>query len=166
MLLKEVFASNGAKLVAACVCPVVGAGTVALEVPQVRAAVHRATAPKAKPKPHREARAKPRVRIPEKAKEEDGPVQTAALCPQPVRFHDAPFEAGPAAPITLAPIEAPRVERVYVPTACAPVFTGGSIVGTGPAGVPEPATWAQMIAGFALMGGVLRIGRRRQPRLA
>jgi hypothetical protein len=28
--------------------------------------------------------------------------------------------------------------------------------------VPEPATWAQMIAGFGLMGAGLRVRRRRQ----
>jgi hypothetical protein len=162
MLLKEVFASNTAKLVAACVCPVVGAGTVVMEVPKVRAAVHRATAPKAKPKPHREARAKPRVRVPEKAREDERPVQTALMCPQPLRFQDAPFQPAPAA-ITMAPIDVPRVERVYVPTGCGPVIGGGSIIRTGPtAGVPEPATWAQMIAGFALLGAVLRLGRRRR----
>ena len=91
-MLKEVLASNTAKLVAACVCPVVGAGTIVMEVPKVRAAVHRATAPRAKPKPHREARAKPRVRTPEKARDEEAPVQTALMCPQPLRFQDAPFQ--------------------------------------------------------------------------
>lgn len=165
-MLKEVLASNTAKLVAACVCPVVGAGTIVMEVPKVRAAVHRATAPRAKPKPHREARAKPRVRTPEKARDEEAPVQTALMCPQPLRFQDAPFQPVPAA-ITMAPIETPRVERIYVPTGCGRVIGGGSIVQTGPAaGVPEPATWAQMIAGFALLGGVLRIGRTRRQRLA
>lgn len=166
-MLKEVLASNTAKLVAACVCPVVGAGTVALEVPQVRAALHRATAPKAKPKPRREARAKPRVRIPEKTQKDDAPVETAALmCSQPLRLEDAPLQPAFNAPITVAPIESPRIERVYVPSGCAPV-PGLDLIRTGPvAGVPEPATWAQMIAGFALMGGVLRIGRRRQTRFA
>ena len=53
-MLKEVFASNAAKLVAACVCPI-AAGTVALKVPPVRSAIHQATAPK----PQKEARAKP-----------------------------------------------------------------------------------------------------------
>ena len=55
-MLKEVLASNAAKLVAACVCPVV-AGAVAIQVPPVRSAIHKATAP-------RTARAKPRIRVP------------------------------------------------------------------------------------------------------
>jgi hypothetical protein len=162
-MLKDVLASNTAKLIAACVCPVVGAGTVALAVPQVRAAVHRATAPKAKPKPRREARAKPRVRVPEKTRKDDAPVEMAALmCQQPLRLQDAPLQPAFNAPIAVAPSESPAIGRVYVPTGCAPV-PGLGIIPTNPvAGVPEPATWAQMIAGFALIGGVLRTGRRRQ----
>lgn len=31
---------------------------------------------------------------------------------------------------------------------------------TGPAGVPEPATWAMLIAGFGMAGGAMRVRRR------
>lgn len=32
--------------------------------------------------------------------------------------------------------------------------------------VPEPASWAMMLAGFGLLGGALRTNRRRQPEIA
>jgi hypothetical protein len=40
-------------------------------------------------------------------------------------------------------------------------FTGGEIRGQFAAFVPEPASWALMIAGFGLAGAAMRTGRRR-----
>lgn len=164
-MLKEVLASNGLKLAAACVCPAVGATAVALKVPQVRAAVHKATAPK----PDRQARAKPRIREPEKPDSIDQrevAMRQAALCPQPVMLQNGPLEPRREAALTFSPapiIETRTVERiVYVPSG---TCSGGGIIHVGGGGVgavPEPATWAQMIAGFALMGAALRAGRRRR----
>lgn len=166
-MLKEVFASNAAKLVAACVCPI-AAGTVALKVPPVRAALHKATAPK----PEREARAKPRIRAPLKKAvaerdEDEGPLKEGMMCPQPVMLGNAAlqptsFELPPATP---PPIEITRDEPNYLPAACGPNRTFFAMrTGNGFGAVPEPATWAQMVAGFALLGGTLRAGRRRQLR--
>jgi hypothetical protein len=44
-----------------------------------------------------------------------------------------------------------------------PIYTLGSV--TVPSAIPEPATWAMMLGGFALAGGALR-GRARKPALA
>jgi hypothetical protein len=163
-MLKEVLASNTAKLMAACVCPAVGATAVALKVPAVRAAVHKATAPK----PERSARAKPRMVEPKKddIDKRELAVRDAALCPQPVMLQNASLEPRTATALTLAPapvIETRPVERiVYVQSG---PCTGNGVItigGHGVGAVPEPATWAQMIAGFALMGATLRAGRRRQ----
>ena len=164
-MLKEVLASNAAKLVAACVCPVVGAG-VALKVPEVRSAVHKATAPK----PVRYARAKPKVRPPaktESADKPDLPLQTAALCAQPLTLPTAPMELRATNMFDLPPVrivESRVPERVYVSqaTPCSSVTGIGFGTERNVGGVPEPATWAQMIAGFALVGTAVRTGRRRR----
>ena len=159
-MLKEVFASNVAKLVAACVCPIVG-GAVALKVPPVRAALHKATAPK----PEREARVKPRVRVPIKRaveeQEDEPPMQAGLMCPQPVMLGDAPlqpssFQLPDNAPPQISLDTTPN----YVPDCGRSRFmVGGIRMGVGM--VPEPATWAQMVAGFGILGGTLRAGRRR-----
>jgi hypothetical protein len=164
-MLKEVLASNAAKLVAACVCPVVGASVVTLKVPQVREAVHKATTPK----PKREARAKPRVRTPKKEiaakKDEDKPVETALMCGDPDLLRSGPLEPSATSMISMP---APRMdmppppERIFVTHNCGPAQFAAGIPGLRVAGVPEPATWAQMIAGFGLMGAMIRAGRRRR----
>jgi hypothetical protein len=164
-MLKEVLASNVAKMVAACVCPVVGAGVVALEVPKVRDAVHKATAPKAK-KPQRTARAKPRVRevkdATDRPDQDIAPLQTAMMCPQPLAFQNASLEPR-TAPISLPlPRIESRPERVYVASGCPSVRIAGGDMGFRFATVPEPATWAQMIGGFALMGAALRTRRHKR----
>ena len=160
-MLKEVFASNAAKLVAACVCPI-AAGTIALKVPPVRSAIHKATAPK----PDREARAKPRIRAPLKKavaepKEEKAPVDRGLMCPQPIMLDDAPLQpAGfemPQPPMTR--IEMADDRPSYVDNCGPSRFVLNMRTGMA---VPEPETWAQMVAGFALMGATIRAGRRRQ----
>jgi hypothetical protein len=164
-MLREVLASNAAKLVAACVCPVVGASVVTLKVPQVREAVHKATTPK----PKREARAKPRVRTPKKAsaaqKEEEKPVETALMCGDPDLLRSGPLEPSATSLISMPPARMempPPPERIFVTHGCGPAQFASGIPGLRIAGVPEPATWAQMIAGFALMGAMIRAGRRRR----
>jgi hypothetical protein len=161
-MLKEVFAS---KLVAACVCPI-AAGTVALKVPPVRSAIHKATAPK----PERDARAKPRVRTPikkapERDDEDEAPVERAMMCPTPVMLGDSPLE--PAAfqpPVMPIPQMDMPAERPNYVSNCGPSrFVLSMRSGTA---VPEPETWAQMVAGFALIGATIRAGRRRRVRTA
>lgn len=170
-MLKEVFASNIAKLVAACVCPVVGASAVALKVPPVRSALHKATSPKQKPE--REARAKPRVRTPIKpafAKKKDGeeeaqPFKAAMMCPQAVDLNDSPLQSASLdTTMTSAPdlrVTAPAVE--FRPVSCPSIRMGGGGMFMGIGAVPEPATWMQMVAGFALLGAAVRVGRRLAP---
>ncbi len=58
-MLKEMAASQAAKALALCVCPVVGAAAITVAVPKVRHAVHNATAPKGAPA-HKRARLAPR----------------------------------------------------------------------------------------------------------
>ena len=158
-MLKEMLASNAAKLVAACVCPVV-AGGVALQVPKVRSAVHKATAPKP-----RTARAKPRVRTPAKQQlaSSDTPLPPPLICAQPpILSQSALTPASLDMPVSLPPPEIGRTRfDAAVPSPnCGPVgFAGGGLL-TGMGMVPEPATWAQMIAGFALAGMALRRRRR------
>jgi hypothetical protein len=160
-MLKEVLASNAAKLVAACVCPVV-AGGVALQVPKVRSAVHKATAST----PMRTARAKPRIRVPAKQEVAENELlpPAAMLCAQPpILAQGALKPASLDMPVSLPAAQiAPPQFAGGGSSDCAPVrFAGGSmLIGMGT--VPEPATWAQMIAGFALVGAGLRVRRRRQ----
>lgn len=173
-MLKEVFASNIAKLVAACVCPVVGASAVALKVPPVRSALHKATSPK--PKPEREARAKPRVRAPIKpaiAKKKDGPEESqvfkaAMMCPQSINLNDSPMQSASLdRAMSASPdlrVTAPAVE--FWPVSCPSIGMGGGGIFMAFGAVPEPATWAQMVAGFALLGGTLRVARRRRAVMA
>lgn len=169
-MLKEVLASNTAKLVAACVCPAVGATAVALKVPQVRAAVHKATAPK----PDRTARAKPRVVEPKKPDDLDDrqlAMRDAALCPPPIMFQQGSIAPRVETALQL-PVPAPVIERIvdtrYVDRPIAVSQPCSPVSGINPAppppteAVPEPATWAQMVAGFALLGVTLRAGRRRE----
>lgn len=178
-MLKEVLASNVAKLVAACVCPLAGASAIALKVPQVRAAVHKATEPKtarAKPKlkqppQDREARAKPRVRMPVRPAiaPEAGGEQLAQgmMCPSPVQLGpDLPIGAGSSQQtVMVLPAPAPVIEVQRNLQVVCPSIGGGMALVTAATGVvPEPATWAQMIAGFALVGGTLRAGRQRRLR--
>lgn len=164
-MLKEVFASNAAKMIAACVCPVVATSAIVLKVPEVRSAIHRATSPKVQP--HRQARALPRVRKPVELARAEAPdaLAPAMMCTRPAMLQDAPISTMAPLPLTTVDIQT-RTERVYAPSNCAPV--SGIVTTTTRAmnAVPEPATWAQMIAGFALLGGTLRAGRRRTPRFA
>jgi hypothetical protein len=161
-MLKEFLASNAAKLVVACVCPVV-AGGVALQVPKVRSAVHKATAPKVP----RTARAKPRIRVPAKqevAGSGFAPAPPMMCAASPVLAQGALKPASLDMPVSLQAAEISPAQfagSTAVPN-CGPVRFGGGGILMGMGMVPEPATWAQMIAGFALVGAGLRLRRRRQ----
>lgn len=171
-MLKEMVASNAAKLIAACVCPVVGTAAITMSVPKVRSAVHRMTAPA---KPMRTARAKPRMRLPAGAAAVTAlPASAGVLCPDPVILTNNPL---------LAPFSTPASTTALVPPASANpelpirVFFGGTNfipapgIGGGSgaippplAAVPEPATWAQMIIGFGVVGGATRVAWRSRSR--
>lgn len=195
-MLKEVVASNVAKLIAACVCPVVGTAAVTLGVPEVRQAVHRATAPKAKPK--RVARAKPRVRAPAETADATAALPANIICPDPVMLTNVPLATPwlqPAAQSVAVPPE--RVAFAPAPVrfprgpvlggGFVPIGGGGGLPGGGgdpgdpddgdgerelppppppeidlPPAVPEPATWAQMVVGFGVIGGVTRFAWKQR----
>lgn len=163
-MLKEVIASKAAKIIAACVCPVVGTTALTLSVPQVRQAVHKATAPRAYAKPKTRVRPAPAP----------APVQTAMTdCPPVFVGNDSSI-----APL-LTPDALPPRDFVYNPPGGpVPGFPfvppggpnpggggGGGIVPPGPPpAVPEPAAWLQMIIGFGVIGGATRITYRKQRR--
>ncbi|QHL91068.1 hypothetical protein GVO57_09865 [Sphingomonas changnyeongensis] len=131
-MLKEIIASNTAKLIAACVCPVVGTAAVTMGVPKVRQAVHRATAPA---QPTRTARAKPRVRTPAQAAVT--PVGAGIICPDPVVITSNPLVtpfANPIAPVASAPV---RPDQVSFALPNRPFFPGGPNPGLFP-GSPPP----------------------------
>lgn len=179
-MLKQIAASHAAKTLALCVCPVVTAGVVATNVPQVRKMVHKATGPKMAAKPERRRAALSNVALPPCT-----PVapfatlpRVAAALPSGVGF---PVEqpgltpTAAAAPDTRGSVFNPGF---YAPGAIIP-GPGGTIGGGGylppggggvvppvppTAGVPEPETWLQVLAGFALAGGTFRYYRSRRQR--
>lgn len=157
-MLKDAFASSTAKLIAACVCPVAGTTALTVAVPQVRQAVHRATAP-AQPK----ARAKPKVRPAAQpaAPQIDCPADTPVLLSgysiepltnilpdQMARRPDVPggipFVPGPRPFV-------PPDQPIFIPVNPTPT-------------VPEPSTWAQLIFGFGIVGGTARVTYNQRKR--
>lgn len=154
-MIKTLAASKAAKLFATCVCPVAGTVALTVSVPQVRTAVHKATAPR--------AYAKPKTRVRPQAR-------TAALqapCP----------EVGPALAIqnfgplstmgalSFVPPELGDVERSGGnPRGGGPPSRGGPTFVDNPptpSVVPEPRAWVQLLLGFGIVGAVMRTGRRR-----
>ncbi len=162
-MIKTIAASNAAKSLALCVCPVIGV-TAALKVKPVREAIHRATAPeKGKPK---------RARIVHKA----AAAEPKAVCPDPVPVNIAAvplWSSGYVQPggLTILPeVKGPQsLAFGYAPGALAgasslPGGPGGSLVPVQQGAVPEPATWLQMVLGFGAAGAALRVtARRRAP---
>lgn len=157
-MLKTMVASKTAKLLAACVCPVVGASVVTVSVPQVRSAVHRATAPRAYAAP--KTRARPQV------------AAAAAPCMEP-----AAFATGLIAPLALpsqsfVPADlanaSPITGRTFNPPPDGGPIIGGGGSSGGPGGpgvappspIPEPATWLQLLLGFGLIGTLARASYR------
>lgn len=180
-MLKQIAASQAAKTLALCVCPVVTAGVVATKVPQVRRAVHKATAP-AKPERKRAPAALTNVAIPPCT-----PVAPFATLPRVAAA--LPAAALPSSDLGLVPTSPPTGELSYpvnnpgLPFYNAPPSIGGGGGGGGviippggpggggggenppppppTSGVPEPETWVQVLAGFELAGGTIRYMRVR-----
>lgn len=142
-MLSSLIASKAARLMTLCICPVVGTGTMVMTVPKVKQAVHNATAPRQYALP------KTRERMP--AAE---PLSISAPpCPtiEGLGIQTGILEGIPGGPTTFGP-----------PGGGGPGGPGGGIVVPPPPGtVPEPQSWAQLVAGFALIGGALRLVRRR-----
>ncbi len=138
-MLSSLVASKAARLMTYCVCPVVGTGTVVMSVPKARQAVHEVTAPRQYALP------KTRERLP------DAPLQIS-IPPCPT-------------------VEGPGLQTGFLETPPVTIFTslppggtsfppGGGGGGGGGGAVPEPGTWVQMIAGFLLIGGAVRVARQ------
>ena len=192
-MLKTLAASKAAKVAAACICPVAGMGAVTMAVPQVKKAVHKATAPAPKKAgPKRVAYAKPKTRV-------RSPLTQAAAgiepCPpalpiivQPDTLTPTISDATPIIPVADLPPElvsntplTPGTPGVITPT---PFFPGTpgipptlvvapptTVTPTTPvippvAAVPEPTTWMQMILGFGIIGFTMRAGVRRSTKAA
>ena len=167
-MIREFVASKTAKLLAACICPVAGTGLVTMNVPQARTLVHKATAP-------RTAAVSPIARK---------PIEPAAVVPcgkaEPILV--IPQVAG-LEPVPATPFDMPALERSLPATitpdrvaAAVPEFgrspsiipgspgnpdgPGTGIVPSTP--LPEPASWAQIILGFGLIGATVRMAYRRE----
>ncbi|MBU3077202.1 PEPxxWA-CTERM sorting domain-containing protein [Sphingomonas quercus] len=164
-MIKTIAASQGAKLVAACVCPVAGSVAVTMAVPQVREAVHRATTPRAYALP------KTRVRQPDAPSA--APVQTAMAAPPCEPVLTAAALNNPATPLAFETPSLGRMSDLPQLASRAPLPVGGGsgvpFLVTPPGGpvfpgVPEPTAWVQMLVGFGLIGGAARYALR-QPAL-
>lgn len=147
-MLSSLVASKTARLITACVCPVVGAGTLTMSVPKVRNAVHKATAPSeyALPKT-RERGVVPAAAV--------APCTTIGATPLSAGFtEDVPYVGFPGGG------DVPGSPYVDSPRS---IPGGKELPGAPPTfgAVPEPQTWLQMIIGFTLLGGAVRMARKR-----
>lgn len=143
----------------ACICPVVGSAALTLSVPKVRDAVHKATAPRQYAKP------KTRVRTPVA---EVAPAAVAP-CPTAVPVILSSLDL-PVGPTELASFDPPDLLPPFRPTGP----TGGPLIPrtiVPPRTIDPPApllpdaqTWVQMILGFGLIGGAIRVHQARRRR--
>lgn len=162
-MLGSLAASNAAKAAALCICPV-GAAVVVTQVPQVRTAVHKATAPRHVPARRIAPRATPAANI---------PAQTAmaAPCPSVLPVLQQGGEALTFLNPTLSNVS---FSQSLPPVALAQSYSspgGGGVVSfpNGPEAdvnasvLPEPGTWLQFGLGFAVLGGAIRssVARKR-----
>ena len=159
-MLKEAVASKAAKLLMTCVCPVAGTTALSLGVPQVRDAVHKATQPRQYAKPKTRVRATP---APDEATQVAS-AETPCASVTPFALSNLPLvgeTAVPSAPVQIAEAPPPDITN---PVPLTPnIFVPPATVGapSANAAVPEPQTWVQLMLGFGLIGGVARLGYRR-----
>lgn len=166
-MLASIVASRTARLIATCVCPVVGAGTLTMAVPKVRNAVHRATAPHEYALPKTRERAVPVSIV--------APCTTIGATPLGTGFPDVVPAAFPRslpdgrAPLPIGPILALRPKTPDLPGTnpgspgvgpSNPPVVPGTPGFPGVGGVPEPHTWLQLLVGFTLIGGAVRMTRK------
>lgn len=152
-MLSSIVASKTARLIATCVCPVVGAGTLTMAVPKVRNAVHRATAPHEYALPKTRERAIP-VSLPAPCTIGATPLSSGYIESLPDSMRTGPIALANDLPDT----------RTFVPDTPRGI-NDGSTPPSGdstppPGGVPEPHAWLQMIVGFTLVGGAVRMARK------
>jgi len=168
-MLGSIIASKTARLITACVCPVVGAGTLTMAVPKVRNAVHRATAPSeyALPKT-RERLAEPISAPPPCSVIGATPLSAGYIEDVPTSLYPFPGSPGVSGipilptsysgPGTKEPIPGDLPPGGPLPAGPPP---GGGVPLPGGGAVPEPHTWLQLVAGFTLIGGAVRMARKR-----
>lgn len=145
-MLSSLVASKTARLITACVCPVVGAGTLTMTVPKVRNAVHKATAPSEYALP----KTRERAAIPAAAMAPCTTIGATPLSAGYIEQGNVPYAYLPgrdSVPDSLLPPDRPRT----LPPGKTPVYGA----------VPEPQTWLQLIVGFTLIGGAVRMARKR-----
>lgn len=154
-VLASLVASKAAKAAALCICPIVGTAVVTTQVPAVRKAIHSATAPKQAKQPKR-ARLALRKPVQQTA-------QAVPVCADPI-----PVVLG-TQPIKVSAAEAEPFS-ISLDEPSAPTKPQLSASSSGPAyafrplaGVPEPAAWAQMLGGFAVVGATIRYARKARP---
>lgn len=151
-MLGSVAASKAAKAAALCICPVVGTAVVTTQVPAVRKAVHNATAPKAAKKPKRSRLA---LKKPVEAKAQALPV---CADPIPVVLGNNPIKVSASDPesVTVPVDDTPAPpQRLASLNPAPPAFAFPAL-----AAIPEPATWMQMLSGFAIVGATIRYSRK------
>jgi hypothetical protein len=154
-VLGSVVASKVAKAAALCICPIVGTAVVTTQVPAVRKAIHSATAPKQAKQPKR-ARLALRKPVQQTA-------QAVPVCadPIPVVLGTQPIKvsAAEAEPFSIS-LDEPSVPSKPQLSA---LSSGPAYAFRPLAGVPEPAAWAQMLGGFAVVGATIRYTRKARP---
>ena len=155
-MLSSVAASKAAKAAALCICPVVGTAVVTTQVPAVRKAVHAATAPKSAKRPMRSRLA---VRKPLEQKAQAIPV---CADPIPVVLGDGGSKIAFSKP---EPVTVELPENPAPPTEVAAAMAAAPRAFAFPtlAAIPEPATWIQMLGGFAVVGATIRYSRKAAP---
>lgn len=149
-MLGSIIASKTAKLMAACVCPVIGAGALTMSVPKVRSAVHKATAPR-------------EYALPKERERMATPIATIAPCTTTAA---TPLSAGYSEDVPTSLYPFPGGSTPVAGTPLVPLSYGGPTVKTpiptappGGGAVPEPHTWLQLLVGFILVGGAIRVAR-------
>jgi hypothetical protein len=147
---------------ALCICPPAIVATTAAYVPPVRAAIHHATRPHAKPVAHARPQSVSAVK--------GGPCAPGFVATPLIPLSTF---AAPVPPDALSSSN-PFLGAVAFPGVGVSGFGGGGGGGaTGGGGaptppvtaVPEPTTWSLMLIGFGLLGGALR-SRRSKPSTA
>ena len=169
-MLASIVASKTARLITACVCPVVGAGTLTMAVPKVRNAVHKATAPReyALPKT-RERAAIPAVAMAPCTTIGATPLSAGFSEDLPINLYPSPGEPiVPGIPLRSVAVNGPGVKSPFPDGPGGPGGPGGppgTPIGPGgpgsPGAVPEPHAWLQLLIGFTLVGGAVRMARKK-----
>ena len=139
---------------ALCVCPTVILGTAAVTLPKVRHAVHKATASRSAANGSGKARHHKRRSSQYASLSMPCPPAFAGLAPPIAGVGPIAWDVGggdTAAQFASAVLGGNRGS----------VYDGGIAIAPVARAVPEPGTWMLMVGGFGVVGGTLRLRRRR-----